>query len=71
VIAVTRLNDQAFIVNADLIETIEANPDSVITLTTGRKYVVRESVDEIVRRVMDYHERVVPTIIPPKPPDGG
>ena len=42
------------VLNADLIETIEETPDTVITLTSGKKIIVEESMDEIVRRVMDY-----------------
>lgn len=53
-IQVTRLNNTSFVVNAELIETIEATPDTVVTLTTERKYVVRESVDELIRRVIEY-----------------
>jgi flagellar protein FlbD len=53
-IELKKLNDQSFIVNSDLIEFIEKTPDTVITLTTGRKIVVRESVDEVVKRVIKY-----------------
>ncbi|SMC65908.1 flagellar FlbD family protein [Sporomusa malonica] len=55
-IRVTKLKsqDRDFIVNAELIETIEETPDTVITLTSGKKLIVEESMDEIVRKVMDY-----------------
>ena len=55
-IKVTRFNsrDHDMVLNAELIETIEETPDTVITLTTGKKLIVEESMDEIVRRVMDY-----------------
>lgn len=53
-IELTKLNDQAFILNADLIEFVEKTPDSVISLTTGRKVVVKESVDEILKKVIKY-----------------
>ncbi|MEW8977253.1 MAG: flagellar FlbD family protein [Symbiobacterium sp.] len=43
-----------FVVNADLIETVEATPDTVITLTTGHKVIVEESVDEVIRRVVEF-----------------
>lgn len=43
-----------FVLNAELIETIEETPDTVITLTNGKKFIVEESMDEVVRRVMDY-----------------
>ncbi|MBM3260022.1 MAG: flagellar FlbD family protein [Candidatus Sericytochromatia bacterium] len=53
-IRMTRLNDQVIVVNADLIESLEATPDTVVTLTTDRKYVVRESVDELINRIIAY-----------------
>lgn len=43
-----------FVLNAELIETIEETPDTVITLTNGKKLIVEESMDEVVRKVMDY-----------------
>jgi flagellar protein FlbD len=57
-IELTKLNDQAFILNSDLIEFIEKTPDSVISLTTGRKVVVKESVDEILNKVIKYRRFV-------------
>ena len=57
-IQVTRLNGSQFIINAELIETIEAAPDTIITLTTKSKYVVRESVDEIIKMVFQYRKRL-------------
>ena len=50
-IRVTRINDAELVVNSDLIEFVEAIPETMITLTTGKKIMVRESVDEIVQRV--------------------
>lgn len=57
-ITVTRLNGDIITVNADLIETLEATPDSVITLTTGKKIVVKESVNEIVAKTVAYKQAV-------------
>jgi flagellar protein FlbD len=62
-VLVTRLNDRAFVINADLIETVEETPDTVVTLTTGRKYVVRETVDTIVARVVEYRSRCLPVTL--------
>jgi flagellar protein FlbD len=54
-IKLTRLkNPDRFVLNAELIETIEETPDTVITLTTGKKLIVEETMDEIVRMVIDY-----------------
>jgi len=50
----TRLNNQPFVVNADLIKFIENSPDTVITLLTGEKLVVRESVEDVLERVREF-----------------
>ena len=54
VIQITRLNDSELILNADLIEVIEATPDTVITLIDGTRFVVRESPEELVYRIQQY-----------------
>jgi len=51
-IELTRINDSPLMVNPDLIEFIERTPDTVISLTTGRKLMVRESVEEVVERII-------------------
>jgi flagellar protein FlbD len=53
-IQVTRLNQQQLVLNSDLIEHIESTPDTVVTLTTGSKFMVRESPQEIVRLVAEF-----------------
>lgn len=59
-IKVNRLKsrEHEFVLNAELIETIEETPDTVITLTNGKKLIVEESMDEIVRKVMDYRRAI-------------
>ncbi len=52
-IKVRRFNDTELVVNADLIEFLEATPDTVISMTTGKKIMLRESVDEIIAMVVD------------------
>jgi len=54
-IEVTRLNNQKIIINADLIEFLEALPDTIISTTTGKKILVKESVDEVIEKVIAYH----------------
>lgn len=56
VIKLTRLRSAGseFVINADLIETVEATPDTVITLTTGHKLIVQESPDEVIQLVVDF-----------------
>ncbi len=56
-VRITRLNSTVLVVNADMIEFLEATPDTIVTLTTGRKVVARESVDEIVEMVVEYKRR--------------
>ena len=56
-INVTKLNGSELLLNADLIETVEVTPDTLISLTTGRKYMVRETMEEIVSRTVDYSRR--------------
>lgn len=53
-IRVTRLNREPIYVNAELIEYVETTPDTVISLTTGEKFMVLESPDEIVAMVLEY-----------------
>jgi flagellar protein FlbD len=59
VIHLTRLNNQPLVVNADLIKLIEQAPDTVITLVTGEKLVVRESAEEVIRRVIGFRRELL------------
>lgn len=63
-ISVTRLNKQPFVLNAELIRTVEQNPDTVITLITGEHLIVRESAKEIIARVIEYG-RLLRGLVPP------
>ena len=58
-ITVTRRNGPAFALNPDLIERIDATPDTVITLVDGGEDVVQESVDEVVARVRESKAAIV------------
>ncbi|NPV28211.1 MAG: flagellar FlbD family protein [Firmicutes bacterium] len=58
-IKVTRLNGEEFYVNSDLIEFIEKTPDTVLTLTTGRKIVVKEDIPEIIKRITVFRGTLV------------
>lgn len=53
-IQLTRLNHQALVLNADLVKFVERSPDTVITLVGGEKMIVRESVEEVVIRIMNF-----------------
>ena len=56
-IEVTRLHNQMIVVNADLIEFVEETPDTMISTTTGKKLLVKESVSEIINKVVEYRRR--------------
>jgi len=58
VIKLTRLNGSEIVLNADLIEVLESTPDTVVSLTTGKKFVVKEEPDEVIRRVIDYRRAI-------------
>ena len=53
-ISLTRLNNQNFVVNAELIKFIESTPDTMITLTSGERLLVKEQSAEVIRKVIDY-----------------
>ena len=53
-IALTRLNGQSFVINADKIRYIEATPDTVVCCDTGEKMMVREPLAEVMRKAIDY-----------------
>ena len=57
-IVVTRLNGKEFIINAHMIETMEESPDTVITLNTERKFVVKESIKEIIKKTIEYNRTI-------------
>jgi len=57
-IRVTRLNGSSYVLNCELIETVESTPDTVITTTNGKKFVVAEDVDEIIDRIIEYKAKI-------------
>ena len=58
-IRITRLNHTPLILNSDLIEHIEMTPDTVIALTSGQKYMVLETTDEIIERVVSFRQSLL------------
>ncbi len=58
-IRLTRLNNSPLAVNSDLIKFVENAPDTVITLSTGEKVVVLETLDEIIARIIDFRRAVM------------
>ena len=61
-IKLTRLDGEAFILNAELIKYVEQRPDTFITLTSNDRLVVAESPDEVLSRSLEYHrnKRLLP-----------
>lgn len=57
-IRVTGLDNKEFVLNADHIEKLEQIPESLIVLTNGRKYLVKETIEEIINRVMEYKRKI-------------
>lgn len=65
-IKLTRLDGEAFILNADLIRYVEQRPDTFVTLTTGERFVVAETMDRVVDLAVEYQQRkaMVPALLP-------
>ena len=57
-IKVTRFNGKNFYINSDLIEFVEATPDTVITTTSGKKVVVTETVEEVIDSIIDFRSKI-------------
>lgn len=57
-INITGLDGKEYVINSDHIEKLEQIPESVITLTNGHKYLVKESNDEIIKKVVEYKRRI-------------
>ncbi len=58
-IEVTRLNDKKIIINAEKIETIEATPDTLITMENGKKFIVKEGCQEVKNLVLSYKRDII------------
>lgn len=70
-INVTRMNGAELVINAELIEFLESTPDTVLTLSTGTKLVLRDSVKEVVDKVIEYRRaigmKIINQALPEKP----
>ena len=62
-IRLTRLNDTEFIINAEMIEFVEAIPDTIISLQSGKKVMVVEPVDEVVERIIAHKRSCSPPLL--------
>lgn len=63
-ISLTRLNNSSLTVNSDLIKFVEQSPDTVITLLNGEKILVRESVEEVLQRIIEFRRSVLQGVLP-------
>ncbi len=57
-IALIRLNGQPLMVNCDLIESIESTPDTVVTLTSGNKLIVRDSMEQLQAKIVEFKRKI-------------
>jgi len=57
-IYVTRLDRTTIVVNAELIATVESTPDTLVTLNNGHQFLVRETVDDVVARALEYRRQI-------------
>ncbi|MFM2126479.1 MAG: hypothetical protein RL328_2930 [Acidobacteriota bacterium] len=58
-IRVTRINQTPLMLNSDLIEHVETTPDTVISLTNGQKYVVTETPEDLLERIIAFRRKIV------------
>ena len=62
-VTLTKLNGTTVVINAELIETLEATPDTIITLTNGKKFLVKEDTNEVARRVVEYRRETLKNLV--------
>ncbi len=56
-IKVTRINDAPITINAEMVEFVEATPDTIITMTNGKKVFVKETVDDVIEKIIRFKQR--------------
>ncbi|MFV0392970.1 MAG: flagellar FlbD family protein [Coprobacillaceae bacterium] len=57
-ISISKLNGKQIVLNCELIETIEALPDTTITMTNGRKFITTDSVDDVIDKIIKYKNKI-------------
>jgi len=67
VIFLTRLNGKVFYVNPELIETVEATPDTVVTLENNTKFIVKDTPQQIAERYIEYRRKTLVPFVSDKP----
>ncbi len=63
-IRLTRINHVPLVLNCDLIEHLEVTPDTLIAMTTGQKFMVLESADEVIRKVIEFRRSITDQLPP-------
>lgn len=63
-IRLTRINHVPLVLNSDLIEHVEVTPDTVIAMTSGQKFMVLESADEVIEKVKDFRRAIASRVEP-------
>ncbi|MCL1826779.1 MAG: flagellar FlbD family protein [Candidatus Cloacimonetes bacterium] len=58
-VRLTKINNQEFFINSDLMEFIESTPDTIISLTTGKKIIVKESAEEVIEKIIEYKSKAL------------
>jgi flagellar protein FlbD len=58
-IRLTRINHVPLVLNADLIEHVETTPDTLISMINGQKFVVLESTDDVIRKVIEFRREIL------------
>ena len=66
-IFLTRTNGSQFYINPELIQSVEATPDTVITLVSNKKFIVKDSPQEIAERFIEYRRKTLAPFVPLKP----
>ncbi|MBU1626306.1 flagellar FlbD family protein [bacterium] len=58
-IRVTRLDNTQIVINAEIIETIEEAPDTIISTTSNKKYFVKETAEQVIEKIIQYRKFIV------------
>jgi len=61
-IPVTRLNGQEVYINSDLILFLESSPETILTLQNGKKVTVKETIPQVIDKVVEFKSRILPKI---------
>lgn len=57
-VRLTRLDGSRLLINIDLIETVEETPDTIVILMNGHRYIVKENLDEVIEKIIDYRNKI-------------